>query len=336
MNEHAEQAEHGRAGPERSQAQSSMGSAAPDSKGLQVAVVIPCHDEEASIGRVVGDFRRVLPSADIVVVDNASTDATSERAQEAGARVVSESRLGKGHALLAGFEAAGDADYYVMVDGDGTYAAEDAAVLLSAAAESGADMAVGTRLAGHEAGAFPAGHGLGNRFFIALVRALFGIRTDDLFSGYRVLTRRYLQSTPLVAEGFEVEAELSVQAQARGYRVVEVPVGYRPRDPRSRSKLRTYQDGYRILRGLLIFFRDYRPLTFFGGVAAGLFALSLWSGVAPVDDYLRTGLVHHLPRAVLAAALSTIGIISLTLGVLLSSINRRSAELAALIRKRRL
>ena len=334
MNEHAEQSEQ--ASHEQSETVSKFQGAPPDLKGLRIAVVIPCHDEEASIGRVVARFLQVLPGADVVVVDNASNDATSLRAEEAGARVVSESRLGKGHALLTGFEAAGDADYYVMVDGDDTYAAEDAERLLVSALESGADMVVGTRLAGPVEGALPVGHGVGNRFFIALVRALFGIRTDDLFSGYRVLTRRYLQTAPLVAEGFEVEAELSVQAQAGGFRVVEVPVQYRPRDPRSRSKLRTFQDGYRILRGLLIFFRDYRPLTFFGGVAALLFGLSLWSGAAPVDDYLRTGLVYHLPRAVLAAALSTIGIISLTLGVLLSSINRRSAELAALIRKRQI
>ena len=195
-------------------------------------------------------------------------------------------------------------------------------------------MVVGTRLDASAPGAFPPGHTLGNRFFIALVRLLFGIRTRDLFSGYRVLSRRFLMTAPLVAEGFDVEAELSVRAQAQGYPVVERPIAYRARPDTSDSKLRTFRDGYKILRGIAILFRDYRPLTFFTTVAGILTVLGLASGYAPVDDYVRTGFVDHLPRAVLAAALFTIAVLSLTLGVLLSSINRRSEELAALIRKR--
>jgi glycosyltransferase involved in cell wall biosynthesis len=300
----------------------------------RVTVVIPCHDEEATIGRVVGRFREVLPGAEILVVDNASTDSTARIASEAGARVVGESRVGKGFALLTGFDAGREADYYVMVDGDDTYPAEDAAKLLDAARESGADMVVGTRLGTGDTAAFPPGHTFGNRFFIWVVRVLFGIRTEDLFSGYRVLTRRYVRNSPLVAEGFEVEAELSVQAYAQGFRVVEVPIEYRARPVASRSKLRTLNDGYRILRGLMIFFRDYRPMSFFGFLAGLLVVLSLISGWAPIDDYVRTGFVDHLPRAVLAAALFIIAVLSVAIGVLLSSINRRSAELAALIRKR--
>jgi glycosyltransferase involved in cell wall biosynthesis len=300
----------------------------------RITVVIPCHDEEATIGRVVGRFREVLPGAEILVVDNASTDGTARVASEAGARVVGESRVGKGFALLTGFDAAREADYYVMVDGDDTYPAQDVAKLLDAARESGADMVVGTRLATGDATAFPPGHTFGNRFFIWVVRVLFGIRTEDLFSGYRVLTRRYVRNSPLVAEGFEVEAELSVQAYAQGFRVVEVPVEYRARPVASRSKLRTLNDGYRILRGLMIFFRDYRPMSFFGFLAGLLVVLSLLTGWAPIDDYVRTGFVDHLPRAVLAAALFIIAVLSVAIGVLLSSINRRSAELAALIRKR--
>jgi len=300
----------------------------------RITVVIPCHDEEATIGRVVGRFREVLPGAEILVVDNASTDETARVASEAGARVVGESRVGKGFALLTGFDAAREADYYVMVDGDDTYPAQDVAKLLDAARESGADMVVGTRLGTGDAAAFPPGHTFGNRFFIWVVRVLFGIRTEDLFSGFRVLTRRYVRNSPLVAEGFEVEAELSVQAYAQGFRVVEVPVEYRARPVASRSKLRTLNDGYRILRGLMIFFRDYRPMSFFGFLAGLLVVLSLLTGWAPIDDYVRTGFVDHLPRAVLAAALFIIAVLSVAIGVLLSSINRRSAELAALIRKR--
>jgi len=258
----------------------------------RIAVVIPCHNEQSTVARVVRGFREMLPEADVIVIDNASIDDSATEALSAGARVVGESRLGKGFALLRGFEVAGDVDYCVMVDGDDTYSARDVRRLLEAADDSGADMVIGTRLASADTNAFRPAHGLGNRLFIGLVRALFGFRTADLFSGYRVLSGRYLRNSPLVAEGFEVEAELSVQAHLQGFRVVEVPVEYRARPPGSSSKLRTLHDGYRILRGVLVFFRDYRPLAFFGWLAVALILASLASGYAPIDDYLRTGLVY--------------------------------------------
>ncbi len=300
----------------------------------RVVVVIPCRDEATTIGRVVGQFRAALPDAEILVVDNASQDDTAGVARAAGARVVKESRLGKGFALLAGFAAASTADYYVMVDGDDTYPADQVGALIAAAEKEGADMVVGTRLARPDADALPTGHGLGNRLFIALVRLLFHIRTLDLFSGYRVLSRRFLDTVPLIARGFDVEAELSVQAKAHGFHVVEVPVDYRARPAESHSKLRTVHDGFWILRGITVLFRDYRPIAFFGSLAAAFVAAGLYSGYAPIDDYIRTGLVDHLPRAVLAAGLFILAALSMAIGVLLSSINRRSTELAALIRKK--
>ena len=300
----------------------------------RVAVVVPCHDEAESIARVVAAFKSQLPDADLVVVDNASQDETAAEAQRAGARVIGESRLGKGFALLTGFAETRDADWTIMVDGDDTYAAEDVEQLLAAATQKQADMVVGTRLEGAGVNALPPGHSLGNRLFIALARFLFGLRTRDLFSGYRVLSRRFLDMTPLVATGFDVEAELSVQAQVSGVRVAEVPIGYRARPTGSTSKLHTWRDGYRILRGIMILFRDYRPMAFFGALCFLLLGASLWSGFAPIDDFVRTGLVHHVPRAILAAALFILSALSIALGILLSSINRRSIELAALIRKR--
>ena len=300
----------------------------------RVAVVVPCHDEAESIARVVAAFKSQLPEADVVVVDNASQDETAAEARRAGARVVGESRLGKGFALLTGFAETRDADWTIMVDGDDTYAAEDVEQLLTAATQKQADMVVGTRLEGAGVNALPPGHSLGNRLFIALARFLFGLRTRDLFSGYRVLSRRFLDMTPLVATGFDVEAELSVQAQVSGFRVAEVPIGYRARPTGSTSKLHTWRDGYRILRGIMILFRDYRPMAFFGALCLLLLGASLWSGFAPIDDFVRTGLVHHVPRAILAAALFILSALSIALGILLSSINRRSIELAALIRKR--
>ncbi|MBW2275396.1 MAG: glycosyltransferase [Deltaproteobacteria bacterium] len=299
-----------------------------------VSVVIPCRNEQATIGQVVRRIGEILPDAEILVVDNASTDETAREARAAGARVVVESRPGKGFALSTGFEAARDADYYVMLDGDDTYPADEVVNLLAAAAETGFDMVVGTRLASREPGAFRPGHTLGNQLFVGLVRMLFGIRTDDLFSGYRVLTRRFLAIAPLVAEGFDIEAELTISARVHGFQVVEIPVAYRARPPESSSKLHTYKDGFRILRGVMILFRDYRPLVFFGWLAAVLAVGSLWSGRAPVEDYFSTGLVRYVPRAILAATMGLSAILSLFVGVLLSSINRRAEQLAALIRKR--
>jgi len=300
------------------------------SRPPRVAVVVPCHNEAATAGKVVRDFRAVLPEAQVLVVDNASTDGTAETARQAGAWVLHEPRAGKGFALLAGFREARGADYFVMVDGDDTYPAEDVVKLLEAA-RAGADMVVGTRLAGAEQGAFRAGHSLGNRLFNLLVRMLFGVRTGDLFSGYRVLSRRFLETTPLIARGFEVEAELALQAVVQGYRTVEVPIRYRARPEESPSKLHTYRDGYRILMAILMFFRDYRPLKFFGLLALFLLLLSLAGGGLVIAEYLQTGLVPRLPLAVLSAALFILSALSMTCGVLLSSINRRSAEIAALM-----
>jgi glycosyltransferase involved in cell wall biosynthesis len=303
---------------------------AAESPPERVAVVVPCHNEAATVAKVVRDFRAALPEALVLVVDNASTDGTAGLARAAGARVVAEPRAGKGFALLSGFREARGADWFVMVDGDDTYPAEDAPRLLEAA-RTGADMVVGTRLAGAAEGAFRAGHSLGNQLFNLLVRLLFGIRTGDLFSGYRVLSRRFLETTPLIARGFEVEAELSLQAVVQHYRTAEVPIHYRARPEESPSKLHTYRDGYRILVAILLFFRDYRPLNFFGLLALFFLVLSLAGGGVVIAEYLHTGLVPRLPLAVLSAALFMLSALSLTCGVLLSSINRRAAEIAALI-----
>lgn len=302
------------------------------SRVARVAVVVPCHNEEPTIGKVVADFRAVLPAARILVVDNASSDRTAEEAVKAGAEVLREPRPGKGFALLTGFRKAREdgASLLIMVDGDDTYPAEEAPRLL-AAVEAGAEMVVGTRLTDFEQGAFRAGHSFGNRLFIFLVRLLFGVRTRDLFSGYRVVTRRFLETTPLIAQGFEVEAELSLQAVVKRFPVAEVPVHYRARPGESPSKLHTYRDGYRILLAILTFFRDYKPMTCFGLLALFFLLLSLAGGGVVVAEFLRTGLVPRLPLAVLSAALFLLAALSFACGVLLSTINRRSAELAALI-----
>lgn len=300
----------------------------------RAAVIIPCRNEAASIAKVVGDFRRVLPTATVIVVDNASTDDTAERAREAGATVLRESRPGKGFAVVRGFRAARDADYLVLVDGDDTYPAESVTALLDGL-RAGADMTIGTRLHSYDSDAYRPGHTLGNRLFIWLVRVLFGVRTTDLFSGYRAFTQRFIMLSPLIAQGFELEAELSMQALAGRFAVSEIPVHYRARGEGSTSKLSTMRDGYRILIALLAFFRDYRPLTCFGGLALVLFLCSGVAGTVVIDEYLRTGQVLRMPTAVLAVGLGLLGAISMIGGMLLSSVNRRSQQLAALILQRR-
>jgi glycosyltransferase involved in cell wall biosynthesis len=299
-----------------------------------IAVVIPCFNEANSIERVVADFRAALPDARIVVVDNASTDATAQVAQAAGGDVVRETRRGKGFALLAGLRRASPADIFIMVDGDDTYDASAAPQLVDRIVD-GADMVIGTRLQVGNAEAFPIGHSFGNRLFVAIVRLLFGIRTQDLFSGYRAMTSRLLQQSPLIAKGFEIEAELSIQAFANHFRVDEVPVRYRPRGAESTSKLNTYRDGYRILVAILAFFRDYRPLTAFGLVAILLLVASLSAGSVVIGQYVETGQVLRIPMAIGAAALFMLSALSMTAGVLLSSINRRAEELRSLIIARR-
>jgi glycosyltransferase involved in cell wall biosynthesis len=300
----------------------------------RVAVVIPCHDEEVAVGKVVADFRRELPHARIVVVDNASRDRTRDRAREAGAEVLTETRKGKGFALLRGFSVVPDADLVVMVDGDDTYPAEEVRTLIEAA-EGGADMVIGTRLSSFDAKAYRPGHTLGNRIFVVLVRVLFGVRTQDLFSGYRVLSRRFLDASPLIAQGFEIETELSLQALSGKFPVAEVPIHYRARPENSVSKLRTYRDGYRILIALLTFFRDYRPLTFFGALGLLFVLLGVVAGGIVVTQYLETGQVYRVPLAVLSVGLTMLGAMCFIAGTLLSSISRRASELAAMLTRHR-
>jgi glycosyltransferase involved in cell wall biosynthesis len=275
-----------------------------------------------------------LPDARIVVVDNGSSDETALRARRAGADVVHESRRGKGYALLRGFEEVRDAESVVMVDGDDTYPAGDVHKLLEQVRAGRADMSIGTRLQDFSEGAYRRGHNLGNRIFILLVRVLFGARTSDLFSGYRAFSRRFLELAPLIAQGFEIETELSLQALTRNFVVSETPVRYRPRAVGSSSKLRTIRDGYRILLALLAFFRDYRPLTFFGIVALFFFAAGLIAGGLVVVQFLRTGQVLRVPMAILSIGLFLLSAVSAIAGVVLSSISRRAAELATLIGRR--
>ena len=290
-----------------------------------VAVLIPCYNEELTIARVVEDFRAQLPRASIYVFDNNSSDRSVEVARRAGAIVRHERRQGKGHVVQAMFRKV-DADIYIMVDGDDTYPAEMVAELIEPIRRGEADMAIGSRLHREAASQFRILNRIGNVLYRRLLNSIFGVQLTDLLTGYRVLSRQLVRSLPLVGGGFETEAEMTIKAIERGFRIVEVPVSLRPRPPGSHSKIRLVQDGWLILNTILTLFRDYKPLTFFGGLGLVLLATASIPGGWAVADYLRTGQVPRPALAVVAGALSVLGVLVVLVGVILHAIVRRFQE----------
>ena len=289
-----------------------------------VCVVLPCHDEARTIAAVVRDFRAALPGARVIVFDNRSTDGTAEAARAAGAEVRYEPRKGKGHVVRRMF-ADVEADVYVMADGDGTYDASGAPKLVAAIREAGADMAVGAR-AGVREDAHRAGHALGNAAFNRLYGALFGEGGGDVFSGYRAFSRRFVKSFPALSNGFEIETELCVHAGQLKLPVVEIELPYGARAAGTASKLRTFRDGWRILRAFGYLLKETRPALFFGAPATALFAASVALAAPLFVTYARTGLVPRLPTAVLCTGLALIAALLAASGTILDSLARSRAE----------
>ena len=295
-----------------------------DHSAPRVAVVVPCYDEAVSIGTVVEDFRRALPDAVVYVFDNNSTDDTVAVARAAGAVVRSEPRQGKGNVVRRMF-ADVDADVYVMVDGDATYDASAAPVLVERLLADGLDMVVGARR--HlEAADERAGHQLGNRMLTWFLGWLFGRQFDDILSGYRVFSRRFVKTFPAEAAGFEVETELTVHALELRVGVAEVATDYRLRMEGSDSKLSTFRDGWRILLTMLRLFEAERPRLFFGGIAAVLVLASVVLGLPVVFEFAETGLVPRFPTAILAATLGLLGSLSFFAGAILETVSRGRRE----------
>lgn len=290
-----------------------------------VAVLIPCYQEESTIGDVVRQFRAQLPRADIYVFDNNSSDRTVEEALRAGATVLSEKRQGKGYVVQSMFRRI-DADIYVMVDGDATYPANLVHTLVEPIRRGDADMVVGSRLHSGSKSEFRFLNRLGNRVFRLLLNAMFGIQLTDLLSGYRAFSLRLVRSLALFAGGFETETELTIKALERGFSIVEVPVDLSPRPYGSHSKIRIVHDGVWILHTIMKLLRDYRPLRFFGGLGLLLILSSLVPGVWVFTDYYRTGNVHRVPSAVLAVGLVLTGVLSVGVGLILHTISRRFQE----------
>ena len=293
---------------------------------VRTAVLIPCLNERMTVAKVIGDFRAVLPDAAIYVIDNASTDDTAAIAKSAGATVISEPRRGKGYAMRTAFRRV-EADIYVMVDGDDTYPASEAPKLMAPVLADRADMVVGSRIARGTRSEFNPLNRLGNRVFLWLLRFLLRVQITDLLSGYRAMSRELVKGLPIVATNFEIEAELTIKAVERDYRVVEVPVDLRRRPDGSFSKIRRFRDGYAILRTILLLFRDYRPMSFFGWIGVGFILVGMIPGAVVVAEFLRTGLVPRLPSAVLAVALVLTGMLSIAVGLVLSAVSRRFHEL---------
>ncbi len=291
-----------------------------------IAVLVPCFNEEAAIGKVVADFRAALPTATVYVYDNNSTDKTSEVAAAAGAVVRREYRRGKGNVVRRMFQDI-EADIYVMFDGDDTYEAAVAPKLVDRLLDDHLDMVVGRRVETHQE-AYRAGHRLGNAVLTGLVSKLFAANIVDMLSGYRVFSRRFVKSFPSFSREFEIETELTVHAMQMRMAVAEVETNYKERPPGSTSKLRTFRDGWRILMTITNLVRNERPLMFFALLSLLFAAVAIALGIPVILDYLDTGLVPRFPTAILASALMVIAVISLATGAILDLVAhvRREAK----------
>jgi hypothetical protein len=292
---------------------------------ISTAVLIPCFNEEAAIGKVVEDFRRALPDAAIYVYDNNSSDRTIELALASGAIVRSEELQGKGNVVRRMF-ADVDADVYVLVDGDDTYDASCAPFLVEKLIDGRLDMINGARV-GEIKGTYRPGHRLGNVVLTRMMAWTFGHRIKDMLSGYRVFSRRFVKSFPALASGFEIETELTVHALELRMAVAEVPTAYKERPAGSLSKLRTFRDGFRILKTIIVLIKEERPLQFFSAIA-GVMALAATVLAVPiVATFIETGLVPRLPTAVLVTGLTVLASLSLVCGLILDTVTRGRQEI---------
>jgi glycosyltransferase involved in cell wall biosynthesis len=296
---------------------------------LRIAVLLPCHDEAAAVAQTVADFSAALPGAVVYVYDNNSRDRTAEIAAAAGAVVRTERMQGKGHVVRRMF-ADVEADVYVMADGDSTYDAAAAPELVRRLVEERLDMVVGARRSEVEEAAYRRGHKLGNRLFTGLLASLFGRSFTDIFSGYRVFSRRFVKSFPALARGFETETEISVHALELAMPVAEMVTQYGARPEGSKSKLSTWRDGWRIMRTILHLFRIERPVLFYGGFGVFLAALAAALAVPLIVTYIETGLVPRFPTAILITGMMIVAFLSFAVGLILDTVVRGRREVRRL------
>ncbi len=286
-----------------------------------VAVIIPCLNEESTVGKVVTDFRTLLPSADIYVIDNNSTDSTALKALEAGAKVIAEKQPGKGYAMRKAFRSI-EADVYVMVDGDDTYPADRVNALIAPILDDTADIVVGSRLSRESESEFRFRNRLGNMFFRWSINTLFKADLSDVLSGYRAMNRSFVKRMQILARGFEVETEMTIMALNRGFRIMEIPVLLRSRQENSVSKISVVGDGMKIMSEILSLFFYYKPLSFFGGFGLLVLLLLMLSLLFRFPDPAPGSLMPAVH-----SGLAVIGILSIAVGGILHVTTRRFQEL---------
>jgi glycosyltransferase involved in cell wall biosynthesis len=302
--------------------------AAETAGGNRIAVLVPCYNEEAAIGKVVADFRAALPEAGIYVYDNNSTDGTVAAAAKAGATVRREQHQGKGRVVRRMFTDI-DAEIYVLVDGDATYDAPSAQGMIDKLVAERLDMVCAVRV-DREESAYRLGHRAGNRLLTGFVAHVFGQSFTDMLSGYRVFTRRFVKSFPALSGGFEIETELTVHALELELPVGEMPTPYYSRPQGSASKLSTWRDGYRILRTVLRLYRAERPLPLFTGIGISLTIVAIGIAIPVFVTYVQEGTVPRLPTAVLATGLMLLASLAIACGLILDTVTRGRREIKLL------
>ena len=297
-----------------------------------IVVLIPCLNEEITIGKVIQDFHIAIPEAKIIIFDNTSTACTAAIAEKSGAEVIPELRPGKGNVVASMFRKV-DADYYVIVDGDDTYSAEHVRQLLEPVMKGHADMTVAVRLTEYTTASFRPLHVFGNNLVCRLVNWIFNSNLSDIMSGYRAYSRELVQSIPILSSGFEVETEMTIRILDYGFRIEEVPLPYRERPEGSVSKLRTFHDGFRVLSEIARIAKAHKPFTFFGGIGLAFVLAGGISGIWVILDYLEDEYVNKVPTAILSTGLMLLGFGSMGIGILLNTISYRFRENMRLLHK---
>lgn len=293
----------------------------------KIAVLIPCYNEELTVEKTVSDFKRVLPNADIYVYNNNSKDRTKELALKAGAIVKDEYRQGKGAVVRSMFRDI-DADVYIMVDGDDTYPAEEVEGLITPVLEGKADMVIGDRLSStyYTENKRPF-HNFGNSLVKGLINFLFKSDLNDIMTGYRSFSKKFVKCMPVMSDGFQIETEMTIFALTNNMQVVNVPITYRDRPEGSESKLNTFSDGFKVLLTLFNLFKDNRPFLFFGSISIVIFIIGLLIGIPVIDEFIKTAYITKVPSAVLAAALMLNAFLMFSVGIILDAIKNEKRYL---------
>jgi glycosyltransferase involved in cell wall biosynthesis len=301
---------------------------------ISITVLIPCFNEELTVGKVITDFRTRVPDAKVYVFDNNSTDRTAEIAKSLGADVINEKRQGKGYVVQSMFNKI-EADIYVMVDGDDTYDLSEVNRMISMVMNDEADMVAGNRHENYSEKSFRPFHTFGNKLVKNMINKLFRTRLKDIMSGFRVMNKAFVKNINIMASGFEVETEMTIKALKYGYVIKELDINYKERPAGSYSKLSTFKDGIKVIKTIFNIFKDYRPLLFFSIISLLFLLISLLSGYVVVNEFIETRYIRHVPLTIFASGTMVLSIISFVTGVILDSINRRFDELHSYLRRNR-